>query len=75
MVEFLKDSTVAFLSVPRELKLRNYTPEDEELKQRKVPNAKPASGKQLLGHQPPSDRRNKPWHNSSAIFYFAMAYC
>ncbi|XP_068616379.1 coiled-coil domain-containing protein 12 [Brachionichthys hirsutus] len=27
----------------RELKLRNYTPEDEELKQRQVPKAKPAS--------------------------------
>ncbi|XP_076009774.1 coiled-coil domain-containing protein 12 [Genypterus blacodes] len=27
----------------RELKLRNYTPEDEELKERQVPNAKPAS--------------------------------
>ena len=30
--------------VPRELKLRNYTPEDDELKQRQVPKAKPASG-------------------------------
>lgn len=28
----------------RELKLRNYTPEDEELKERQVPKAKPASG-------------------------------
>ncbi|NXO01420.1 CCD12 protein, partial [Rhinopomastus cyanomelas] len=27
----------------RELKLRNYDPEDEELKKRKVPQAKPAS--------------------------------
>ncbi|NXG74228.1 CCD12 protein, partial [Baryphthengus martii] len=27
----------------RELKLRNYEPEDEELKKRKVPKAKPAS--------------------------------
>ncbi|XP_049654515.1 coiled-coil domain-containing protein 12 isoform X2 [Accipiter gentilis] len=27
----------------RELKLRNYEPEDEELKKRKVPQAKPAS--------------------------------
>merc|ERR1712035_5338 len=27
----------------RELKLRNYTPEDDELKQRQVPKAKPAS--------------------------------
>lgn len=32
-----------FLSF-RELKLRNYTPEDEELKERQVPKAKPASG-------------------------------
>lgn len=30
--------------VCRELKLRNYTPEDEELKERQVPKAKPASG-------------------------------
>jgi hypothetical protein len=28
----------------RELKLRNYTPEDEELKERQVPKAKPVSG-------------------------------
>lgn len=34
--------------VIRELKLRNYTPEDEELKQRRVPNAKPTSGKLVL---------------------------
>uniref|UniRef100_A0A3Q4AE52 Uncharacterized protein n=1 Tax=Mola mola TaxID=94237 RepID=A0A3Q4AE52_MOLML len=27
----------------QELKLRNYTPEDKELKQRQVPNTKPAS--------------------------------
>ncbi|XP_034030845.1 coiled-coil domain-containing protein 12 [Thalassophryne amazonica] len=27
----------------RDLKLRNYTPEDEELKERRVPNAKPES--------------------------------
>ncbi|XP_067834967.1 coiled-coil domain-containing protein 12 isoform X2 [Heptranchias perlo] len=27
----------------RELKLRNYVPEDKELKERQVPNAKPAS--------------------------------
>ncbi|NXC46329.1 CCD12 protein, partial [Penelope pileata] len=26
----------------REIRLRNYDPEDEELKKRKVPNAKPA---------------------------------
>lgn len=32
------------ISVLRELKLRNYTPEDEELKERQVPKAKPASG-------------------------------
>lgn len=34
--------------VIRELKLRNYTPEDEELKQRQVPNAKPTSGNLVL---------------------------
>ncbi|KAI4882824.1 hypothetical protein NFI96_030184, partial [Prochilodus magdalenae] len=32
-----------FVCVCRELKLRNYTPEDEELKNRQVPKAKPAS--------------------------------
>uniref|UniRef100_A0A3B5A6N6 Coiled-coil domain containing 12 n=1 Tax=Stegastes partitus TaxID=144197 RepID=A0A3B5A6N6_9TELE len=32
----------------RELKLRNYTPEDEELKERQVPKAKPASGESSL---------------------------
>ncbi|KAH0627673.1 hypothetical protein JD844_003760 [Phrynosoma platyrhinos] len=31
------------LVISRELKLRNYTPEDEELKGRTVPQAKPAS--------------------------------
>uniref|UniRef100_H2UG02 Coiled-coil domain containing 12 n=2 Tax=Takifugu rubripes TaxID=31033 RepID=H2UG02_TAKRU len=35
----------------RELKLRNYTPEDDELKQRKVPNAKPASVEDKLKDQ------------------------
>uniref|UniRef100_A0A4W6DN43 Coiled-coil domain containing 12 n=1 Tax=Lates calcarifer TaxID=8187 RepID=A0A4W6DN43_LATCA len=34
---------VLCISVLRELKLRNYTPEDEELKERQVPKAKPAS--------------------------------
>lgn len=32
------------ISFLRELKLRNYTPEDDELKERQVPKAKPASG-------------------------------
>lgn len=36
------------LYICRELKLRNYTPEDEELKERQVPKAKPASGKNTL---------------------------
>lgn len=36
------------ICVLRELKLRNYTPEDEELKERQVPKAKPASGKNYL---------------------------
>lgn len=31
----------------RELKLRNYAPEDEDLKERQVPKAKPASGKKF----------------------------
>ncbi|XP_046777144.1 coiled-coil domain-containing protein 12 isoform X1 [Gallus gallus] len=33
----------SFLLCPRELVLRNYDPEDEELKKRKLPPAKPAS--------------------------------
>uniref|UniRef100_A0A8C2G098 Coiled-coil domain containing 12 n=1 Tax=Cyprinus carpio TaxID=7962 RepID=A0A8C2G098_CYPCA len=33
----------------RELKLRNYTPEDKELKERQVPKAKPASGENTSG--------------------------
>uniref|UniRef100_A0A8C1EFS0 Coiled-coil domain containing 12 n=1 Tax=Cyprinus carpio carpio TaxID=630221 RepID=A0A8C1EFS0_CYPCA len=38
-------SAVRLLSLDtvRELKLRNYTPEDKELKERQVPKAKPAS--------------------------------
>ncbi|MEQ2275897.1 Coiled-coil domain-containing protein 12 [Xenotaenia resolanae] len=40
--EDVHQSFICF-SVPRELKLRNYTPEDEELKERQVPKAKPAS--------------------------------
>lgn len=36
--------TLLCASVLRDLKLRNYTPEDEELKERQVPKAKPASG-------------------------------
>uniref|UniRef100_A0AAQ5ZG83 Coiled-coil domain containing 12 n=1 Tax=Amphiprion ocellaris TaxID=80972 RepID=A0AAQ5ZG83_AMPOC len=39
----LEDLTFLCISVLRELKLRNYTPEDEELKGRQVPKAKPAS--------------------------------
>ncbi|KPP76287.1 coiled-coil domain-containing protein 12-like [Scleropages formosus] len=35
----------------RELKLRNYTPEDEELKQRQVPKAKPASVEEKVKEQ------------------------
>uniref|UniRef100_A0A8V5FYF3 Uncharacterized protein n=1 Tax=Melopsittacus undulatus TaxID=13146 RepID=A0A8V5FYF3_MELUD len=35
--------SVLFPFLPRELKLRNYDPEDEELKKRKMPPAKPAS--------------------------------
>ncbi|XP_057258848.1 coiled-coil domain-containing protein 12 isoform X2 [Pezoporus wallicus] len=36
-------SNTGDISVCRELKLRNYDPEDEELKKRKMPPAKPAS--------------------------------
>uniref|UniRef100_A0A3P8UV18 Coiled-coil domain containing 12 n=1 Tax=Cynoglossus semilaevis TaxID=244447 RepID=A0A3P8UV18_CYNSE len=36
-------SLSSLYSALRELKLRNYTPEDEELKERQVPKAKPAS--------------------------------
>ncbi|XP_006635772.1 coiled-coil domain-containing protein 12 [Lepisosteus oculatus] len=35
----------------RELKLRNYTPEDEELRQRQVPKAKPASVEEKVKEQ------------------------
>uniref|UniRef100_A0A3B3H7N5 Coiled-coil domain containing 12 n=1 Tax=Oryzias latipes TaxID=8090 RepID=A0A3B3H7N5_ORYLA len=35
----------------RELKLRNYTPEDDELKVRKVPTAKPASVEEKVKDQ------------------------
>uniref|UniRef100_A0A8B9EQD3 Coiled-coil domain containing 12 n=1 Tax=Anser cygnoides TaxID=8845 RepID=A0A8B9EQD3_ANSCY len=36
---------------PREIKLRNYDPEDEELKKRKVPPAKPASVEDVVKEQ------------------------
>ncbi|RXN00424.1 Coiled-coil domain-containing protein 12 [Acipenser ruthenus] len=35
----------------RELKLRNYTPEDEELRERQVPKAKPASVEEKVRDQ------------------------
>uniref|UniRef100_A0A7M4E460 Uncharacterized protein n=1 Tax=Crocodylus porosus TaxID=8502 RepID=A0A7M4E460_CROPO len=35
----------------RELRLRNYNPEDEELKKRKVPQAKPASVEEKVKDQ------------------------
>uniref|UniRef100_A0A3B3Q284 Coiled-coil domain containing 12 n=1 Tax=Paramormyrops kingsleyae TaxID=1676925 RepID=A0A3B3Q284_9TELE len=35
----------------RELRLRNYTPEDEELKERQVPKAKPASVEEKVKEQ------------------------
>uniref|UniRef100_A0A3Q2PP06 Coiled-coil domain containing 12 n=1 Tax=Fundulus heteroclitus TaxID=8078 RepID=A0A3Q2PP06_FUNHE len=35
----------------KELKLRNYTPEDEELKERQVPKAKPASVEEKVKDQ------------------------
>lgn len=41
--------SLLFSFLPREIKLRNYDPEDEELKKRKVPPAKPASGEQTPG--------------------------
>ncbi|XP_029820535.1 coiled-coil domain-containing protein 12 [Manacus vitellinus] len=37
-------SLCSSLFFPREIKLRNYEPEDEELKKRKLPPGKPASG-------------------------------
>ncbi|XP_016142994.1 coiled-coil domain-containing protein 12-like [Sinocyclocheilus grahami] len=39
----LRDRQLQWNYVCRELKLRNYMPEDEELKERRVPKAKPAS--------------------------------
>uniref|UniRef100_A0A6Q2XIS0 Coiled-coil domain-containing protein 12 n=1 Tax=Esox lucius TaxID=8010 RepID=A0A6Q2XIS0_ESOLU len=43
----------------RELKLRNYTPEDEELRVRQVPKAKPASGK--YSHQQSLGKGRSGW--------------
>lgn len=53
--------SVLFPFLPRELKLRNYEPEDEELKKRKVPQAKPASGgrKQERGGRNEGARKQK----------------
>ncbi|XP_074139208.1 coiled-coil domain-containing protein 12 isoform X2 [Sminthopsis crassicaudata] len=45
-----KEYIVCLLSY-RELKLRNYVPEDEELKKRKVPQAKPASVEEKVKDQ------------------------
>ncbi|XP_068862300.1 coiled-coil domain-containing protein 12 isoform X3 [Aphelocoma coerulescens] len=48
----------------KEIKLRNYDPEDEELKKRKLPPAKPASGNR------DGMRRNDQlgyWENSSCL--------
>lgn len=48
------------ISILRDLKLRNYTPEDEELKLRQVPKAKPASGEN-------SSIISKPWMISMSV--------
>ncbi|KAL9868168.1 LOW QUALITY PROTEIN: coiled-coil domain-containing protein 12, partial [Geothlypis trichas] len=41
----------ALPTFPREIKLRNYDPEDEELKKRKLPPAKPASVEDTVKEQ------------------------
>ncbi|CAL8361599.1 unnamed protein product [Arctogadus glacialis] len=43
LVVLTSETRSVFLHHRREIKLRNYTPEDEELKDRQVPKAKPAS--------------------------------
>ena len=48
LVVITSETRSVFLHHRREIKLRNYTPEDEELKDRQVPKAKPASGENLL---------------------------
>ncbi|EOA98534.1 Coiled-coil domain-containing protein 12 [Anas platyrhynchos] len=45
------DQTPLLFFLPREIKLRNYDPEDEELKKRKVPPAKPASVEDVVKEQ------------------------
>lgn len=60
---YLLQSICTTNSVFRELKLRNYTPEDEELKERQVPKAKPASGKNLW-------TANKLWKKPKLIISF-----
>uniref|UniRef100_A0A8C0ZBE3 Coiled-coil domain containing 12 n=1 Tax=Cyanistes caeruleus TaxID=156563 RepID=A0A8C0ZBE3_CYACU len=42
---------MALPAFPREIKLRNYDPEDEELKKRKLPPAKPASVEETVKEQ------------------------
>uniref|UniRef100_A0A8C7X4J3 Uncharacterized protein n=1 Tax=Oryzias sinensis TaxID=183150 RepID=A0A8C7X4J3_9TELE len=49
--QLISPSVCDSVSVPRELKLRNYTPEDDELKVRKVPTAKPASVEEKVKDQ------------------------
>uniref|UniRef100_A0A8C3QSS6 Coiled-coil domain containing 12 n=1 Tax=Cyanoderma ruficeps TaxID=181631 RepID=A0A8C3QSS6_9PASS len=44
-------SLTAVPAFPREIKLRNYDPEDEELKKRKLPPAKPASVEETVKEQ------------------------
>lgn len=51
---FFPGASQAFLTLPafpREIKLRNYDPEDEELKKRKLPPAKPASVEDTVKEQ------------------------
>uniref|UniRef100_A0A8D2MVV1 Coiled-coil domain containing 12 n=1 Tax=Zonotrichia albicollis TaxID=44394 RepID=A0A8D2MVV1_ZONAL len=48
----LSQTFLIFLpTFPREIKLRNYDPEDEELKKRKLPPAKPASVEDTVKEQ------------------------
>lgn len=57
-----KVDLIYFLYIFRELKLRNYTPEDEELKERQVPKAKPASGENSWPHNQRTQRTDNYAH-------------
>uniref|UniRef100_A0A8C5KPB4 Coiled-coil domain containing 12 n=1 Tax=Jaculus jaculus TaxID=51337 RepID=A0A8C5KPB4_JACJA len=47
----VRDVDVCVLRSPRELRLRNYVPEDEDLKRRRVPQAKPVAVEEKVKEQ------------------------